>query len=46
MPDISPQILIVVAILILFAVTAGTLAARFFVAASRDDGGTRSHEDV
>jgi hypothetical protein len=47
MPDASPEILIVVAILILIAVVAGTLTARFFMAASRADvGGARSHEDV
>ena len=38
--------LIVVVILILIAVAAGTLTARFFMAASRAAGGTRSHEDV
>jgi hypothetical protein len=46
MPDISPEILIVVAVLILIAVAAGTLTARFFVAASRAELGARSHEDV
>lgn len=47
MPDVSPQILVVVAILILIAVAAGTLTARFFMAASRDQiGRARSHEDV
>ena len=46
MPNISPAILIVVAILILAAVAAGTLTARFFMAASRADGGIRSHEDL
>lgn len=47
MPDISPEILIVVAILILIAVAAGTLTARLFMAASRANvRGTRSHEDV
>ena len=45
MPDVS-QILIVV-ILILIAVAAGTLTARLFMAASRAGvGRTRSHEDV
>jgi len=47
MPNLSPEILIAGAILILIAVVAGTLTARFFMAASRADvGGVRSHEDV
>jgi hypothetical protein len=47
MPNVSPEILIAVALLILIAVAAGTLTARFFMAASRADvGGARSHEDV
>lgn len=47
MPDVSPEILIVVAILILIAVAAGTLTARLFMAASRADvGGAGSHEDI
>jgi hypothetical protein len=47
MPDVSAEILIVVAILILIAVAAGTLTARFFMAASRANvGGSGSHEEV
>lgn len=47
MSNVSPEILIAVAILILISVAAGTLSARFFIAASRADvGGARSHEDV
>jgi hypothetical protein len=47
MPNVSGEILVAVVILILIAVAAGTLTARFFIAASRADvGGARSHEDV
>lgn len=39
--------LVTVAVLILVAVAAGTLTARFFIAASRaDGGGAGSHEDI
>jgi hypothetical protein len=46
MLGVSPEILIAVAILILIAVAAGTLTARFFMAASRADAGAGSHEDL
>lgn len=47
MPNVSPEILITVAVLILVAVAAGTLTARFFVAASRAHvTGARSDEDI
>ncbi len=35
MPTVSAEMLITVAVLILVAVAAGTLTARFFIAASR-----------
>jgi hypothetical protein len=44
---ISPEMLITVAVLILVAVAGGTLAARFFIAASRAHvGGAGSDEDI
>jgi type II secretory pathway pseudopilin PulG len=47
MSNIPPEMLVAIAILILIAYAAGTLTARFFMAASRADvGGARSHEDV
>jgi len=47
MLDVSAEILIVIAILILIGVAAGTLTARLFMAASRADvGSAGSHEDV
>lgn len=47
MSTISVEMLITVAALILVAVAAGTLTARFFIAASRPHaGGAGSNEDV
>jgi hypothetical protein len=45
MSAISPAMLITVAVLILAAVAAGTLTARFFIAASRADAGKPNAND-
>ncbi len=47
MPNVSAEMLITVAVLILVAVAAGTLTARFFIAASRAHvGGAAADDDV
>jgi len=47
MANVSPEMLITVAVLILVAVAAGTLTARLFIAASRTHvGGAGSDEDI
>ena len=47
MPYVSAEMLITIAVLILVAVAAGTLTARFFVAASRTHaGGGGTDEDI
>lgn len=47
MQDLSAEVLITVAVLILVAVAAGTLTARFFIAASRTHaGGAGSDEEI
>lgn len=47
MPNVALEMLMTVAVLILVAVAAGTLAARFFIAASRAHvGQAGSDEDI
>jgi hypothetical protein len=45
MSGLSPEILITVAILVLIAIAAGTLAARLFIAASRTHGRPAASEE-
>jgi hypothetical protein len=45
MSSVSAEILITVAVLILVAVTAGTLTARFFIAASRTPAGAARSDE-